>query len=135
MGADFAILSTSTFPKGARQLHIQDNVIIADPARVPVLVHLLRRQILQNHVLKLSTEARNEKAERLYDFIISPVCTDLLDRVVKLTEDMVALDAKEADAHATTWKKRGELIRAVRNVHDQFADVVSQITAGLEASQ
>jgi hypothetical protein len=25
-GADFAVLSTSTFPKGARQLHIQDNV-------------------------------------------------------------------------------------------------------------
>ena len=38
-GADFAILSTSTFPKGARQLHIQDGVIVADPARVTVLAH------------------------------------------------------------------------------------------------
>ncbi len=134
-GAEFAILSTSTFPKGARQLHIQDNVIIADPARVPVLVHLLRRHIIRNHSLKLSTEARNEKAERLYDFIISPVCGDMFNRIVKVTEDMAALDAKEADAHATTWKKRGELIRAVRNVHDQFAEVVSQITVGSEASQ
>jgi hypothetical protein len=34
-GADFAILSTSTFPKGARQLHIQDNVIIADRLGCP----------------------------------------------------------------------------------------------------
>jgi len=34
-------------------------------------------------VLKLGSEARNEKADKLYSFIISPACTDLLDRIVK----------------------------------------------------
>jgi hypothetical protein len=128
--ADFAIFSTSTFPKGARQLHIQDGVIVADPARVTVLVHLLRRQIIENYSLKLGSEARNEKAALLYEFIISPACTDLLDRLVTATDALVALDAKEADVHATTWKRRGELIRSVREVHDQFAEAVLRITHG-----
>jgi hypothetical protein len=133
-GADFAILSTSSFPKGARQLHIQDNVIIADPARVSVLAHLLRRQIIENNTLKLSAVARNDKAARLYDFIISPLCTDLLDRIVRLTEDLVALDVKEADVHAATWKKRGALIVAVRHVRDEIAESLSRITHGSESS-
>jgi hypothetical protein len=133
-GADFAILSTSTFPKGARQLHVQDGVIIADPARVTVVVHLLRRIILETYLLKLGSEAKNEKAEILYDFIISPACSDLLDRLVKLTGDLVSLDVKEADAHTTTWKKRGELIHSVREVHDQFVEAVLRITLGSEAS-
>ena len=68
-GADFAILSSNVFPAGTQQLHIQDNVIVANPARVVMLVHLLRRQILQSHSLKLGSEGRNAKATRLLDFI------------------------------------------------------------------
>jgi hypothetical protein len=129
-GADFAILSTVAFPKGARQLHIQDNVIVADPARVVALVHLLRRQVIQNHVLKLSAEARNEKADKLYAFIISPSCTDLLDRLVKLTDEMVALDAKEAGAHETVWKKRADLIRSVQAVQAEFSTTIGNVIGG-----
>jgi hypothetical protein len=133
-GADFAILSTSVFPAGAQQLHIQNNVIVASPARVPVLMHLLRRQIVENHRLSLSAEARNEKADRLYSYIVSPPCTDLLDRIVKLTEDMVALDVKEASAHETTWKKRGELIGGIQGVHEEFSAAVTRIIGGSQAS-
>jgi hypothetical protein len=133
-GADFAILSSSVFPAGAQQLHIQDNVIVANPARVPVLVHLLRRQVIENHVLKLGSEARNEKADKLFSFIISPACTDLLDRITKLTEDMVALDVKEASVHETTWKKRADLVSGLQAVHAEFSGAVSRIIDGSEAS-
>ena len=126
-GADFAILSSTVFPAGVQHLHIQDGVIVASPGRVPVLVHLLKRQILQSHSLKLGSEGRNEKATRLLDFIVSPVCTDLLDRNVKLTEELVAIDVKEASSHKATWKKRGELIRGIRSIHDSFAENIDQI--------
>ncbi len=129
-GADFAILSSSVFPAGAQQLHLQDNVIVATPARVPVLVHLLRRQIVDNHRLKLTAAARDEKAEKLLGYIISPGCTDLFDRIVKLTADMADLDLKETSAHQTVWKKRGELIRGVQVIHDEFSTAVSAIIAG-----
>jgi hypothetical protein len=126
-GADFAILSSNVFPSGAQQLHIQDGVIVASPARVSVLVHLLRRQIVQSHLLKLGSEGQNEKASRLLDFIVSPACTDLFDRNVKLTEELVAIDVREASSHAATWKKRSELIRGIRSVHDSFAENIDRI--------
>jgi hypothetical protein len=42
--AEHAILSSLKFPADARQLHVQDGVIIANLARVLALVQMLRRQ-------------------------------------------------------------------------------------------
>ena len=67
-------------------------MIVASPARVPVLVELLRRLVIQNHVLKLSIEARSEKADAIFDFITSAACSDLFERVAKLTSEMEAID-------------------------------------------
>jgi hypothetical protein len=120
-------LSTNVFPAGAQQLLIRDHVIVANPARVVVLVRLLRRQIIQNHVLRLSAEARNEKADRLYDFITSPACADLLDRIDKLTDAMVDLDRTETASHQKTWAKRDDLIRGVRQLNREFAGEVDRI--------
>lgn len=129
-GAEFAILSTSVFPAGEAQMCLRDNVIVASPQRVPVLVHLLRRQIVENDRLKLTTAARDEKADKLLDYITSPGCTDLFDRIVKLTVDMVDLDRAETTAHQKTWGKRADLIRGVQALHDEFSSAVSAIIAG-----
>ena len=105
-------------------------MIVADPARVVVLAHLLRRQILENHRLKLSTEARDEKGERLLAYISSPTCTDLLDRIVNLTGDMTCLDRLETAAHQKTWSKRTDLIRSLQTIHEEFSTTVSAIISG-----
>lgn len=91
-------------------------------------------KIIENHPFKFGSEARDEKAARLLDFVMSPVCIDLLDCIMKLTDELVALDHKETEVHAATWKKRGELIRAVRDQRDQIADAFSRITHGSGAS-
>jgi hypothetical protein len=70
--ADHAIISTTAFPPGARQLAVIDNAIVADPARVVAVVHLLRRHIVQMHVLRIGNEARQEKSEALYQSAVAP---------------------------------------------------------------
>jgi hypothetical protein len=129
-GADFAILSSNVFPAGARQLHMQDNVVIADPARVVVLVHLLRKQIVDNFMQKLGSEARASKADAMYDFILSPGCDDLFDKLLKLTRDLSALDEGEVKAHRSTWVKRAQLVLAVNSVREEFVGVVAEIIGG-----
>jgi hypothetical protein len=125
--ADHAIISTTVFPPGARQLTVKDNVIVAAPARVAVVVHLLRRQIVHLHVLRVGNEARQEKAEALYRYIVSPVGTDQLDRIVGLTGDLTDLDATETKAHQQVWRKRAGLIAAIRDAKDQFSDAIDGI--------
>lgn len=128
--ADFAILSSNVFPAGKQHIHVQDNVIIASPARVPVLVELLRRLVIQNHVLKLSIEARNEKADAVFDFITSAACSDLFERVAKLTNEMEAIDRAETVAHEKVWSKRADLNRAIRSAYEEFAGTVQRIIGG-----
>jgi Uncharacterized protein conserved in bacteria (DUF2130) len=60
------VVAAGAFPADLRQrrLAVRDNVII-----VAALAHLLRRQTIQRHVLRLGNEARAEKSEKLYEFM------------------------------------------------------------------
>src|SRR5258708_5837070 len=79
--AEHAILSSLKFPADARQLHVQDGVIIANPARVLALVQMLRRHIVQIHTLRLSNIERDCKTAALYEFIRSERCSQLFARI------------------------------------------------------
>jgi hypothetical protein len=127
VNADHAILSTHVFPAGARQIHIHDGVLIANPARVLVLVELLRRQIVQTYGLRLSNEAREKKTNQLYEFITSDHATQLLDHIEARAEDMLELDVKEQKSHAATWKTRGQLVRAVQRARADFTSQIDRI--------
>ena len=95
-----------------------------------VHVHLLRQQITENYRLKLSTEARDEKAEKLLAYITSPPCTDLFDRIVKLTGEITNLDTSETASHQRTWAKRAALIKGVQDANSEVTAAISAIMAG-----
>jgi hypothetical protein len=126
-GADFAILSTSVFPAGARELHIQDNVIVASPQRVVVLVHLLRRQIVENYRLKLSADSRQEKADRLYALMTSDQAADLWERHGRATSGLLDIEKSDAAWQEKTRNRRTELIHAAQGVHEEFLSAIDRI--------
>jgi hypothetical protein len=126
-GADHAILSTAAFPANARQIFLHDGVVVAAPGRVVVLAELLRRQVVTMHSLRLTNEARIEKTAELYSFVTSDHFARLFDQLEALTDHMLELDAKESSAHQTTWKRRGELIRAIQRLSAEFTGEVERI--------
>jgi hypothetical protein len=131
--ADHGVLSSTVFPAGARQLHIQDGVVIAAPGRVVVLAHLFRRQIVQVRMLRLGNEARDEKRDTLYEFLTSDRASQLFEQSATLTDEMLDLDTKEASTHQTTWRRRGDLIRGIRRLNAEFTGEVERIIASNEA--
>ena len=112
--ADHAILSTIVFPADARQLHVQDGVILVNPARAIVLAQMLRKHVLQTHALRLSNEARDQKTVQLYEFITSDRCSQLLEQMETMSDHMLELEVKEKKQHDATWRRRGELIRSAQ---------------------
>jgi hypothetical protein len=125
--ADFCIIASNVLPSREQQVCILDHVIIATPQRVVVLLHLLRRQIIENHRLKLAGPTRDEKAQRLLTYILSPTCSDLIERIVKVSRELAELDRIETAAHSRTWTKRADLIRGLQRIHNEFATSVSAI--------
>jgi hypothetical protein len=129
-GAAFGILSSSVMPKGASHLHLQEGTIVCHPDRVPVLVTLLRKVIVDNHVQKRGAEARNKKAEAILTFLLSGQADDLFTRLVAATRSLATLDATEVKSHQTTWTKRAGLIRDVVDIHDSLTTTISDIVSG-----
>jgi hypothetical protein len=124
--AEHAILSTLTFPAKARQLHIEDGIVIANPARVLAIVQLLRKHIVHAHTLRLSNTDRAKKTAALYEFITSERCTQLLGAIDTHAGDLLQLQEKEMRAHEATWRKQGTLYRAIQKSR---ADLCSEIDA------
>ncbi len=128
--ADHAVLVAAVFPAGERQLIVKDGVIVAAPQRVIAVAHLLRRQIVQTHALKLNSEDRAEKSARLYLFMTSDRADHLWEQMTQATADMTDLDRAETVAHQKTWTRRADLIRGVQVVHDEFSGAIDRIISG-----
>jgi hypothetical protein len=128
----YAILSSNKFPAGQKQLHLQDRVIIACPARVLVVAQIMRSEIVRMHELSISNEARDDKMSKLYDFITSQRCGQLLDSVETLIQKLEKIDVDEQRAHRSVWAKRGELLRAVLKANGDFCFELNRITGRVD---
>lgn len=131
-GADHAILSSNKFPKDKREIHPQDGVIVANPARVAALAEILRGQVLRMHALRASGQEREQKTLELYTFITSEHFKQLIDQVEMQTAKMLDLDTKEQEAHRRLWDQRNKLIKSVQKARSDLSFEVDRIigTAG-----
>lgn len=130
--ADHAILSSNKFPKDKAQVHYQDGVIVALPARVAAIVQVLRDQVVRMHELRVSKEGREQKSVELYAFITSEHCKQLLDQVDTQAGRMLELDTKEQEAHRRLWDQRKKLISSVQKARSDLSFEIDRIigTAG-----
>jgi len=130
--ADHAILSSNKFPKDKGQIHSQDGVIVANPARVLAIAEILRDQIVRMHELRVSKEAREEKTVALYAFVTSDHFKQLVEQVEAQAGKMLDLDSKEQEAHRRIWDQRSKLIRTIQKARADLIFEVDRIigTAG-----
>jgi hypothetical protein len=124
LGADHAILSTRKFPQGATQLHLQDGVLLTNPARAVLVATILRQHILRLHSQRLSDIERESKTAALYDFMVSERCGSVFARIDERAEDLLDQQNKEIRWHENNWKKQGEAIRGIQKAK---ADLENQI--------
>jgi len=125
--AEHAILSSLKFPGRTSQLHCQDGVIIACPARVLALAELLRRHIVQMHTLRASNEERAKKTAALYSFITSDHCRQFLESIEAQVNKLLEIEVSEQNAHKLVWEKRGKLLRAVLKVQGDLCCEIERI--------
>jgi hypothetical protein len=130
--AEHAILSTHKFPQGKYQIHIHEGVILANPARVLSIATILREQLIQLHTLRLSSVDRETKTAALYEFMNSPQCSDLLNRVDERSDHLIGLQSKEIKWHENNWKNQGEAIRAIQKAKADLTNRIASIIGAQE---
>ncbi len=133
--ADHAILATTAFPSGKKELCIESDVIVINPARVVPIVHLLRRALISMHIRGLSLKARTEKTEQLYAFINSSVYRQRFEQIGGLTNNALELDVEEKKAHDALWKRRGTILKRQSALLRELDTDISAIIEGCEESR
>ena len=127
VGADHAILATSVFPAGRRELFVDAGVIVVAPARVRAIVEVLRKVMIAMHVAKLSDAERADKLGRLFKFMTSPAFRKKFAEASDLTNEALQIDVDEQRAHALVWRKRGTVLTRMKNVLREIDTDVSAI--------
>jgi hypothetical protein len=135
VGADHAILSTSAFPAGRRELFIDSGVIVVGPARVRPIVDILRKTLITMHAAKLSEAERADKLSRLFRFITSPGFKRKLAEASDLVAEALQIDVDEQRAHSNVWKKRGTVLTRMKNVLREIDTDVSAIVEARDEPQ
>ena len=131
-GAEHAILATTVFPSGKKEMSIESSVIVISPARVAYIVQLLRNAMVTMHVKGLSMKERSTKMTRLYKLITSDAYTHKLAEASKLTEEILEIDVQEKKTHDNVWKKRGSLAKRAQNV---LREAETEIAAVIETNE
>jgi len=126
--AQHAILSTHSFPRNTRQIHIQDGVLLANPARVVTLAAIVRQHMIQIHTLRLCETERESKTAALYDYITSEQCSQLLGRIDQRADALLKMQEAEMKWHRKTWNTQAESIRAIQkakvNLEIEIASII-----------
>jgi hypothetical protein len=129
-GADHAILATTIFPSGKRELFVDSGVIVVAPARVRAMVEVLRKALIAMHVAQLSDAERTDKVSRLFRFITSTPFKRKLAEASDLAGEALQIDVDEKRAHDNVWKKRGTVLTRIKNV---LRDIDTDVAAILES--
>lgn len=127
--ADHAVLVTSAFPAtvAGRHLLLRDGVLIVSPRLVIPVEHLLRKQILNAHGLRLRKEGRREQRDALYEFVVSDAAAELWGQFATLTAGLRELDQAEMERHRRVWTMRAGLIDSLVGLRDRVSEKVQDI--------
>lgn len=127
---DHVVIVSAVLPAGRSQLMVENGVIVCSPERVAAIAHMLRRAVLQTHVLGLTNADRDEKTARLYDLMVSDRAMERWGRASSATTELVEIESGDAEHQLRVRKKRLGLITVVRDVHTEFTGDIDAILRG-----
>jgi hypothetical protein len=127
--AEHAILATTVFPAGKKDLYIESDVIVASPGLVVYITGLLRQAMITMHIKSLSLSERSNKMSQLYNLITSESYRKRFAEAERLTLDVLDLDVQEKKDHDIVWRKRGTMATRIKGV---LRDIETDVAAVVE---
>jgi hypothetical protein len=129
--AEHAILATTVFPAGKKELCIESDVIVVSPGRVVCITDLLRQAMIAMHIKGLSLKERSNKMNQLYTLITSETYAKKFAEAGKLAQDILDLDVQEQKDHGVVWRRRGTLTTRMKKV---LRDIETDVAAVIEGT-
>lgn len=112
--ANFGILLSFTLNKSHNGFFVDNEIIILHPYSTVFMVQILRKFIIENHILKQVDEI-NIRNNKILEFLKSNDFKNAIGNVNYRTNELVLLLEKEKREHERMWKKREQHYQSINN--------------------
>ena len=113
MNASISVIVTNVLPKEINHFGLYHDIWVTEWAYVLPLANLLRGQIIELTKTRNSLEAKDEKMEIIYKYLISPEFKSKIENIVDAFRQMQEQVQDERKAFEARWKKREQLLSQV----------------------
>jgi hypothetical protein len=115
--ADYAVLVTNAFPAKQQFYFVEKTVFVISPLSLEPVTYTLRESLVRMALLKITSKAREEAVQRVYDYLSSSEyhtkMNDIAGQLFELGKDLNV----EIATHKRVWRKRCSAYRGL------FSDV------------
>lgn len=139
-GAQIAVLITTSWPAHNSKAHLQDGVWVCGFHEYQILVRALRQSLIEIAKASASEDAREGKAQIMYDFLTSQEFAHTIEQMISPIFRMQEQFEKEKRAMTRLWKERETLIQgSISGTQSLYMKIqgIAQVNlpsvAGLEA--
>ncbi|MEX2192489.1 MAG: DUF2130 domain-containing protein [Nitrosarchaeum sp.] len=128
-GTNYVVIVSNNLPKKMVPNGLygeKEGVLLAHPSIIIEVTRQIRSGIIEISKLSKSKEDQKAKQFKLYEYIISPEFTMILETLSEINEKLFNLQNKEERDHQTLWKNRKDL-------HEQLVKTYNEISSGIES--
>ena len=119
-------LPKTSVPNGL--LGEKDGIILVHPSIVVEVTKRIREGMIEISKLSLGKEDRQEKQDKLYEYIMSQEFSLVLKSLSDLNEKLFNLQSKEERDHQTLWKNRKSLQEELLKAYNELSSGIESIT-------
>lgn len=111
IGANFSIIITNAFPADNNSAHMRNGVWVCGFSEYQILITALRDTLIQISKVVSSEEVREEKAQVMFDFLMSPEFAGTMENMIRPILRMQDQLVKEKRVYNGVWEEREKLIQ------------------------
>ncbi len=124
----YVLIVSRVLPKKKRGLCNVKGIPVVEPRMAIALAQILRDAITEIASMRLSNSAREEKAQDLFNYVLSNEFATRFRQIGDNLEELREQQRKERDWHDKTWQNESNLYDKIDSDHRHIAGRIKTIT-------
>ena len=128
-GTNYVVIVSANLPKNTVPNGLygtREGILLVHPSIVTEVARQIRSGIIDVSKLSMGKEDQKSKQAKLYQYVMSPEFSMIIEDISSINEKLYSLQTKEEKDHSTLWKTR-------RDLYDQLVKSYNGFYSGIES--
>jgi hypothetical protein len=131
----YIVIATRTLPRRQKGLCVVSGIPVVEPMMAVPLAEIIREAVVEIGQMRLSSQGRGAKAQRLFEYILSDEFRGRFRGIAEAVTELRDQQEKERDWHEGAWEKRTDLHDRIETCRREVAAKLKTITSAEERAR